>query len=304
LSLTDDKKEVNATEKVSGHQSCVNEVCISPDGHRLVSASDDGSFALWDFTTMKKIRHVSRSEPFQLRSFKSAQFSNSGQLIVTASDDGQVILWDSRTREEVQNVAKHKGPATSCVFGSDNSTIVSGGWDNQVHITDIKGTKNQVLSGHEDWVLSVDISSDSRLVVSSGWDSNIRLWSNGTEKSVLLGHSKTVTSVVFSPDSRYIASASYDSCVKLWNTSNGKLEKTLAGHVGHVNSVTFGTKSDNLLLSAGSDHTVKIWDVSNGHLKNEFICQGPATSVAIQSDLVMVYGDSIGNIHISKLVHM
>jgi len=43
--------------------------------------------------------------------------------------------------------------------------------------------------------------------------------------------------------------------------------------------------------------------VASGRLKNEFICQGPATAVAVQragGDLVMVFGDSIGNVHMAK----
>jgi len=86
-------------------------------------------------------------------------------------------------------------------------------------------------------------------------------------------------------------------------TLTEKWKKTLAGHVGHVNSVAFSPKTENLLLSAGSDRTVKIWDVASGRLKNEFICQGPATAVAVQragGDLVMVFGDSIGNVHMAK----
>jgi len=111
--------------------------------------------------------------------------------------------------------------------------------------------------------------------------------------------------LAFSPDNRLIASGSYDSCVKLWNTTTGKLEKTLAGHHGKVNAVCFSPKGDGLVLSAGSDHRVILWDVSNGNLRNEFHCQGPATSVTVQRsgrDLLMAFSDSIGNIDIAKLV--
>jgi len=308
--FSDEKKEdEKSSEKLTGHSAWVNYVAVSTDATRLMSFSDDGTFAIWDTTTLNKLRHVTRPEPDHLRPFKCGQFSANGQLIITASDDGAVILWDARTREQVREVFRHSsGPATSVAFGSDDK-IVSGGWDKVVCVSDSRKSENKKFTGHEDWILSVDVSSDKKSYVSAGWDSNIRIWNtSGNSVKELLGHSKTVTSVVFSPsDARYVASASYDSCVKLWNTANGKLEKNLAGHSGHVNAVAFGPKSDNILLSAGSDHTVKIWDVSSGRLKNEFICQGPATSVAVQrlvdsNDLLMAFGDSIGNIHISKLV--
>jgi len=114
-----------------------------------------------------------------------------------------------------------------------------------------------------------------------------------------------VSSLSFSSDSRLIASSSYDSCVKLWNLTTGKLERTFAGHTGKVNAVAFAPKQDGIVLSAGSDHRVILWDVSSGNLRNEFICQAPVTSVSVQRnarDLIMVFGDTIGNIDIAKFI--
>jgi len=57
-------------------------------------------------------------------------------------------------------------------------------------------------------------------------------------------------------------------------------------------------------MSAGNDHVVKLWDVATGNLKNEFVCQGPATAldaVTRSGELLMVYGDFIGNLYVTKL---
>jgi len=258
---------------------------LSSDALRLASASDDGTFALWDVTTLKKLRHVQVGDRVKV---KSVQFSPSVNVIVTASDDGCVNLWDTRTREKIRELTKHEGPATCCTFSSDDYTVIS-------------------VRGGEDWIQSVAISSDRKSICASGWDSVIHFWqlSPLLEKAPLLGHSKMVSSLAFSYDSRIIASSSYDSCVKLWNMTTGKLEKTLAGHQGKVNAVAFSPKADGLLLSAGSDHRVILWDVASGNLRNEFMCQAPATAVSVQRsarDLLMVFGDTIGNIDIAKLV--
>jgi len=78
------------------------------------------------------------------------------------------------------------------------------------------------------------------------------------------------------------------------------------GHIGHVNQVAFGPKPETTLISAGSDHTVKVWDLNRGLFTNEFVCQGPATACdlkrpASSRELLMVYGDSIGNIYLSQM---
>jgi len=304
VASSDDKVELK--EKVSGHHSYINDVKLSNDSSRLASASDDSTFALWDVATIKKLRHVHVAGGVKV---KSVHFSPSGNVIVTASDDGCVNLWDTRTREKIRLVTQHEGPATCVTFSPDDYSVISGGWDKTIRISDTRATeKKETVRGPEDWIQAVAISIDRKSICSSGWDSVIRQWSlNPTaEKGPLLGHTKTVSSLAYSFDGRFIASGSYDSCVKLWNTTTGKLEKTLAGHNGKVNSVAFAPKADGLVLSAGSDHRVILWDVSSGNLRNEFLCQGPATSVAVQRanrDLLMVFGDSIGNIDIARLVN-
>jgi len=297
---------VEVKERVSGHHSYINDVKLSTDGSRLATASDDSTFALWDVATLKKLRHVTVADGVKV---KAVQFNPSGTTLVSADDSGCVFLWDTRTRERIRLITTHTGPATCVTFSPDDFTVISGGWDKNVHISDSRVTmKKEIVKGGEDWIQAVAISSDRKSIISSGWDSIIRRWSLSptTEMAPLLGHSKMVSSLAFSQDTRLIASASYDCCVKLWNARDGKLEKNLAGHNGKVNAIAIAPKADGLVLSAGSDHRVIIWDVASGNLKNEFLCQGPATSVTVQRanrDLLMVFGDSIGNIDIARLVH-
>jgi len=182
--------------------------------------------------------------------------------------------------------------------------IVSGGWDNQVLSSDMRKTAApSKYTGHTDWVTSVAVAPHVGTVVSCGWDTQIRTWASTSSSKVLSGHTSTVTSVAISPDNRIVASGSYDSTVKLWNLVGGHLDRTLAGHVGNVNKVAFSPKTNNLLLSAGDDHIVKLWDVASGLLKNEFVCQSPATALDAQTlngELVMVYGDFIGNLYVAR----
>lgn len=76
-------------------------------------------------------------------------------------------------------------------------------------------------------------------------------------------------------------------------------------HRGRVNKVAFGPSSDGLLFSAGEDHTVKLWDSRSWSVRNEFVCQGPATAVSAKRSqagkLVMIMGDSIGNLYLASL---
>jgi WD40 repeat protein len=304
-SMFDQDKDTKKEPEVhlTGHNGNINSIKISSDGSKMVSTSDDYTFALWDLKAHTKIYSVSRPDAPE-RAFKSADISADGAQILTACDDGEVSLWDLRSRKLIKLVTKHAGPVTTCAFGI-GSTIISAGWDKTVSIYD-GGRVRVVEHAHEDWILAADISSDGNQIVSGGWDDTVVLRDvkNLSTLATWAGHTGPVTSVKFAPDLRLIASASYDATVKLWNKTSG-LEKTLVGHVGHVNCLAFGPKPDMTLISAGSDHSVKVWDMNRGVFTNEFVCQGPATSCDIKragnQGLLMGYGDSIGNIYLAKL---
>jgi len=277
---------------------------MSSAGDTMLSVSDDASFSQWDVHTLERVRVVRSDND---RSYKACDFDSSGSLAVTASDDGVVSLWDMRARRKARDLAQHTGPATSSVFSSsDGYTVVSAGWDKRVLVSDSRKEKSsKELVGHDDWILSVAMSPDGQSVISGGWDKTLCLWnaaSGSLRSKIPDAHIHTVTGVAISPDGRLVASSSYDGTVKLW-TTNGKVEKLLVGHHGHVNTVVFTPKAENAVLTVGSDHTARLWDISRGELKNEFVCQGPATAVhyaRVQKGLLLAFGDAIGNLYLTK----
>jgi hypothetical protein len=75
---------------LSGHEGAVWSAQFSPDGLRVVTASDDKSVRMWDAATGKLIAifsgHTAR--------VRSACFSPDGARILTASDDRTVRIWE------------------------------------------------------------------------------------------------------------------------------------------------------------------------------------------------------------------
>jgi len=289
---------------LQGHSGWINDVRIFEGGQKLLSVADDNSVFQWDVNTLERLNTYQFGND---RSVKSCDVDRSGNLFIIANDDGNVMLWDMRQWRKVRDITKHTGPATSCSFSpQDYYTVVSSGWDKKVFVSDSRKEKSsRELSGHEDWVLASALSSDGQTAISGGWDKAICLWnvSSGILRTKLTdAHTRTVTSVSFSDDNRLFASSSYDGSVKLWNSVTTKQEKLLVGHHGHVNKVIFTPKSENAIITAGSDHTVRLWDLSRGVIKNEFVCQGPATTLHCikNQHLMMAFGDSIGNLYLAK----
>ncbi len=78
---------------LAGHNGAVNQAIFSPDGKRIVSASDDGTVKVWDAATGRHLQTLDGPHG----AIKSIAFSPDGRRIVSGSETGTIKVWDVST---------------------------------------------------------------------------------------------------------------------------------------------------------------------------------------------------------------
>ncbi|BAY87946.1 WD-40 repeat-containing protein (plasmid) [Calothrix parasitica NIES-267] len=238
----------------------VGTAIFSPDGKRIVTASDDNTARIWDSNG----KQLAVLKGHKGRSFSGwTIFSPDGKRILNASDDNTVRIWDSNGKQ-LAVFKGHTDRVYSAVFSPDGKRILTVSDDNTTRIWDSNGKQLAVLKGHTDRVYSAVFSPDGKRILTLSLDNTTRIWdSNGKQLAVLKGHTDWSFrgSDVFSPDGKRILTSSLDNTTRIWD-SNGKQLAVLKGHKDRVFSAVFSPNGKRI-LTASDDNTARIWD-SNG----------------------------------------
>ncbi|KAG8792413.1 hypothetical protein FRC12_006186 [Ceratobasidium sp. 428] len=281
----------------------VSSVAVSPNGHRVVSGSVDGTVRVWDAETGDIALGPLIVNPGVV--CNCVAFSPDGRWIASGSSDKIIRVWNAETGEpKLDPLQGHSDYVVSIMFSPNGHRLVSGSWDRTARVWELEtGQSVLELRGHSHWVQSVAFSPDSRWIASGSDDMTLRIWDAHTGESVLeplRGHSDRVCSVAFSPDSHRIISGSNDHTIYIWNTKTGDmLLGPLQGHSGWVLSVAVSPDGRRIVSGSG-DKTMRIWDAHTGDLVAQplYHHSDRVTTVAFCPDGRLVSGSEDNTIRI------
>ncbi|XP_042820646.1 WD repeat-containing protein 38 isoform X3 [Panthera tigris] len=230
------------------HRGEVNSSAFSPDGQRLLTASEDGYVYGWETQSGRLLwRLGGHTGPI-----KFCRFSPDGHLFATTSGDCTIRLWDVAEAKCLHVLKGHQRSVETA----------TGSWDSAICIWDLRtGTpviSHQELEGHSGNISCLCYSA-SGLLASGSWDKTIHIWKPSTRNLLvhLKGHVTWVKSIAFSPDGSQLASAGYSHMVKVWDCNTGKCIETLKGVLDVAHACAF-TPDGKLLVSGAADQGA--WD--------------------------------------------
>jgi hypothetical protein len=188
----------------------------SPDGTRIITASEDKSARIWEARTGAELAVLSGHGDRVL----SAAYSPDGMRIVTASADKTARIWDARTGAQLAVLSGHGDFVESAAYSPDGTRIVTASNDKTARIWDARtGTQLAVLSGHGGIVISGAYSRDGTRIVTASEDKTARIWDarTGAQLAVLSGHDDVLEFAAYSRDGTRIVTASDDKTARVWD---------------------------------------------------------------------------------------
>lgn len=164
--------EKNFIRAFGGHTNTINEVCFSPDGKRIASASWDRTVRIWDVATGKCIKTLKG----HLANVNSVSFGPDGNTIVSAADDGLVRICDGNTGEFKANMNMETG-ITCAALAPDGKYIAGGCTDGKIRIMELLTEKTvKTFTGHTKPLTKLEFSANGENLASASEDMTIRIW--------------------------------------------------------------------------------------------------------------------------------
>jgi DNA-binding beta-propeller fold protein YncE len=248
--------------KVRGHSARISGVAVTPDGKRVVSASDDNTLKIWDLASGRELRTLTG----HTWGVTAVAVTPDGKRVVSASDDNTLKIWDLASGRELRTLTGHTGCVGAMALTPDGKRVVSGSDDDRLKIWDLaSGHELRTYAGHLH-PKAVAVTPDGQRAVSAE-GAELKVWELGSGRGLrtLTGHTDWVLAVAITQDGQRAISACIDGTLKVWDLGSGRELRTLSGHGQRVLAVAV-TPDGQGAISGSYDNTLKVWDLDTGRL--------------------------------------
>ena len=215
------KMWIGINQKIlEGHKGAVLGLSVSRDGNFIITASEDHTAKVWDFSSGKCKATLVANKIW----YPMPQWNPNGTHVVIP-EHSTAKIWNSVSKSTEKILEGHTDNVNGAAYSNDGKYIVTTSDDKTAKIWDaVTGICKTTLIGHNGWVRYAVFSPDNRYVVTIAFDRCLRIWdvATGNCLKILEGHTDEVDCAAYSADGTLIATMSQDGTARVWDSHFGK----------------------------------------------------------------------------------
>ena len=310
----------------AGHAKSVDAVTFAPEGDRIASAGTDGTVAVWDTLTGRRLLLLTQGS-----AVSALAFTPDGRRLASASFGGELRIWDAEEGRELLALPLHEGPLRSLTFSWDGERLLSAGADGAIRLT-----RSESGERLREWIVEDDVAyaaflPDEAAIFYGATDGSSRVLdvTTGETRAVAAGgagrrspvpfalasygrlalsgargidlesgdelvdhpaHAATALGVAVSPDGRLAVSVDGGRGVKVWELRHGRDVRSYDWHAAGASCAAF-SPDGRWIVSGGVDGTLHLWDVAIASVDVDRLQEARERARSAQATLAASPGD-------------
>ncbi|KAJ2949310.1 hypothetical protein O0L34_g6263 [Tuta absoluta] len=157
-----------------GHAKPVYSIAFQCDGSLAVTGGMDAFGRVWDLRTGRCVMLLDG----HLGPILGVDCAPAGHQLATAAADHQAKIWDLRSRKSLYTIPSHTHLLSDIRYQrSHGHFLLTSSYDKTVKLwSNPAWHPLRTLSGHDNKVMSADISYDNKYIATSSYDRTFKLW--------------------------------------------------------------------------------------------------------------------------------
>ncbi len=210
-----------STQRISAHIKPVFAIQSLSKKGELVTASEDGSVAIWSIPEFERLYQL----PLSQETVRCIAVSPQEDEVSFGCKNHYIYVYDTHDFHLKTAFKAHEMPVTSLCYDPSGRFLLSGGRDAQLKLWDrFTSAPLQQIPAHLFAVYAIAFHPFLPYFATASQDKSIKLWHQESFRLIKIlslektgiGHTHSVNSLIWSRDGQYLISAGDDRQVMVW----------------------------------------------------------------------------------------